>query len=231
MNSGCLKLYRSVSVVLSSIYKKQSWTILNWSWSKVVPLALLLNTFLRIPSQIIPSHNSPALSFGAPPRLFSEPLPVWYQFSIIPNNSRSCVCDIAVVTGPRSEVVSERKRHSKPRVQSVPADWRMSAVVDTRAFARIWTRVYTHCIWKEAWNKHGVACGGERSKHRWEFRREARGSNGMAEWNGMEACACVSLVARVEPRVHTRLCDSTTRTCVCVHAACRIAYTVPAVWD
>jgi len=148
MNSGCLKLYRSVSVVLSSIYKKQSWTILNWSWSKVVPLALLLNTFLRIPSQIIPSHNSPALSFGAPPRLFSEPLPVWYQFSIIPNNSRSCVCDIAVVTGPRSEVVSERKRHSKPRVQSVPADWRMSAVVDTHAHSRVYEYACTRIAYE-----------------------------------------------------------------------------------
>jgi len=75
--------------------------------------------------------------------------------------------------------------------------------------------------------QRGVA---ERSEHRWEFRREVRGSNGMEwngmEWNGMEwngswrICCVAHLPVYVRGRV------TTASVCVHVHALAHCAHGV-----
>lgn len=149
---------------------------------------------------------------------------------------------ITVVTGPRSELVSERKRHSRPQVLAIGP-----RLEDVGAAERQYSRACNARIYERT-----GACTPRKRRETPAQRYEHPGESLDARrafrmgWCGMERNGCsrvlaTSLVAAsiyiyihalvqqcvLYARVHVSV-NVYTRT-VC--AACRIAYTVPAVWD
>lgn len=165
---------------------------------------------------------------------FLDPSRSSIQFSIIPNNSLPCVRSISVVTGPWFELVSERKRHSRPQEcrQSVP-DWILTAAAAKRQYTQTHTtHTHTHTYTARVhipWKRHETSAAWPRDPNTGES-LDARCAARM-EWNGMEVG--VYVVSRIcLYTIRTRSRNDDVCVCECTRARALCARrTVPALWD